>query len=248
MLVVACASAGNDPDANAGAADAPLISPDANNPDDASTIDAPPGSPDAMAAVDAPPGTPDASVPDAMLPPDAMVPDAAGCTLSWVELLQNPGFESGDTVWNTTTNAGTVIRMQGGGLPWAPHAGAWASILGGANDAVQTMSQQFTVPASATALRFRSYECFVTEETAVVTEWDTLDIELQTTGGTTLESLAHLSNLDAGTTCAWTVSERTATASYAGQTIQLNFAVVTDFSNISTFGFDTLAVEAFACP
>ena len=230
---------------NGGSADAPFGAPDAP----LGTPDAPPGSPDAnLPVADATPGTPDAMTPDAPLPPDAMVPDAAGCTTTWVPLLQNAGFESGATIWTTTTNAGQVIRQQGAGLPWPAQTGTWAAIIGGADDAVQTMTQQVTVPASATALRLSYYGCYVTEEITSITEYDTLDIQLQTTGGTTLETLVHLSNLDAGGTCSWTSAQVNATSTYAGQTIQLDFDGSTDFSNISTFGFDTLVLEALALP
>jgi len=264
----ACAQAGSDPDAQPPGADGPATSVDAAvDPDAPVAVD--PDAPviDAPSPVDAPPGTPDATVadaavadaplPDAAIPPaDAALPDAmpppidgplpdASC--GWVELLSNANFDAGNTVWSTTTNGSQVIRMYGAGYPWPPQSGDWAALLGGADYADQTLSQQVTVPAGATALRFVSWECFVTEETTALFEYDTVDIELQTTGGTTLESLAHVSNLDVGATCGWSTNTINASSSYAGQTIQLHFAVLNDVSNISSFGFDTLALEAYVC-
>jgi hypothetical protein len=215
-----------------------------SNADGAPQPDASPNAPDA-GLLDAAP--PDATPPDAT-PPDAAPPDA--CVPEWIELLSNPGFESGATVWTTTTNNGAtqVIRMFGAGYPWPPQTGDWAALFGGDDDVVQTMWQQFTVPGDATMLRLSGHRCFVTEETTIFTEYDTLDVELQTTSGTTLESLAHWSNLDAGVTCSWSAVANNATNSYAGQTIRLHFASDNDFSNISSFGIDALSVEALACP
>lgn len=251
LAFAACASASSENDAATGSVDGAAVidaapgTPDAaNDPTDASTSVA-----DA-AVIDAAPGTPDAAIPDASIP-DASAPDANGCTGGWTQLLSNPGFDLGATVWTTTTDvpAQQVIRMYGAGYPWPAQAGDWAAVFGGDDYTIQTMYQNFTVPANATMLRVAGYTCFVSSEITTVTEYDTIDIELQTTAGATLENVAHWSNLTAGTTCSWAAASLDATTSYAGQTIRLHFASETDVSNITSFGFDSLAVEAFVvCP
>jgi hypothetical protein len=249
----ATSDAGSSPDATmmvpvdaAGNLDAPVSPADAASsidagPADADTTDAP------VAMIDAAPDTPDADPPDAMppdaMPPDAMPPDAMppdACTPGWIDLLSNGGFESGATVWAQV--GGTLIR-DNSTAPWPAQAGTWAALLGGANNTDQQLTQSVTVPADATDLRIRGYRCFVTEETLAI-EYDTLTVQLQ---GLTVEEIVW-SNIDAGATCSWGAFTLTSPEAHAGETITLAFINANDGTNVTSFGLDSLVLEAFACP
>jgi hypothetical protein len=193
----------------------------------------------------------DAAPADAMVdaaPADAMAdaaPDAApdACVPDWIGLLDNGDFEQGATVWTQT--GGTLIREYGDGYPWMPHDGSsWAALFGGVNNADHLLTQTVTVPASATALRLRGALCFVTEETTDSVEYDTLTVQVQ--GAVTEEHV--FSNLDADDTCGWTLFQLDAPTSHAGETVTLSLHGQTDISSITSFGLDTLVLEALACP
>lgn len=193
-------------------------------------------------AVDAAPGDPvDAAVPDA---PD--VPVDAGCTDTFTNLLVNADFEGGNVDWTETTNGGqTVIREDGNGLPFSAEAGVWAALILGFNNAAITLSQTVTVPADATALRLSGYRCWVTDEGAG--EFDTMTIELRDGAGAPLETLMAITNEDAGATCAWELFEITPSEIHAGEDIQLALDGVSDAATVTSFAFDTLALEAEVC-
>lgn len=219
---------------------------DADDPVDAADlrIDAPgPAIDAAISQIDADvtPG-PDAATPaiDAAVPP----PDAA-CVLGWVDLLQNGGFEANYDSWLQATDAGDVIRMSS--VPWAPQAGAYWSLFLGYNYGEQSLSQTVSVPASATALRLRGYRCWVTEETPLGLAYDYLNVELHASGGGLLETVESNDNTDAGVSCNWEAFEFNAGAAYAGQDIVLKLDATSDVSSITSFGIDSLVLEAMAC-
>ncbi len=245
----ACASAdmggpdGGDPttDAAAAAPDGPIADAAA-----APSIDAAAGSPDAAPLPDAAPPPPDAP-----LPPDAAPPPDAPCTTGWVQLVGNADFESGNTTWTETAvaSATPIIRQYGvtGGMPFPAQGGSWAALILGYNNADTTLSQTVTVPASAMSLRFTGYKCWVTGETLTTTPYDNMTITLQNAGGATLETLASVSNLDAGSVCSWTSYNLPAASAHAGETIKLVVHGVADTSSVTSFAFDTVALEALAC-
>jgi hypothetical protein len=243
-LMCACAS-GSGASLDAGLGDG-AAGADSSDP----LIDASPDQPDASASsadastTDAPTATIDAAVvPDAMIaPPDAAPADA--CSPGWIQLLGNGDFESGNTVWTATSNGGDVIRM--GSSPWPPQGGSWQALFLGYNSASQSLTQTVTIPAGATALRLRGYRCFVTNETASV-PYDNLTIELKQ-GAALLETLAAYSNVDAGTVCSWTALQVDASSAHAGQTVTLKLLASSDSATATSFGLDTLVLEAFGCP
>ena len=169
-----------------------------------------------------------------------------GCVESWINVLDNADFEAGNSVWNETTNgAQAVIREVGAGLPFNPEAGSWAALIGGFNGADIDLSQPITVPDDATALRFAGFRCWVTEESAGAV--DLLSIELRDDTGAPLETLLSISNEDAAATCAWEPFEIDAAEPRAGEAVTLGLAGTTDGATVTSFAFDTLALEAQVC-
>jgi hypothetical protein len=195
---------------------------------------------------------PDGGGPDAA-PIDAAVdgPDAAPCTPIWNNLLGNASFEAGRTVWTEDLggSATPIIRQPGGagGLPFPANDGTWAALILGYNGADVALSQPATVPAGATALRFAGYACWVTTETDLATR-DAMTIELRTSGGALLETLASLNDGDAGTVCAWTFFMYPAGSAHAGESVQLVLNGLADGTQPTSFAFDTVSLEALSCP
>jgi hypothetical protein len=217
--LLAACAAGNPAGSDAGA--------DAS---DVPVADADPGSPDA------PPSLPDADPGD---------PDA--CSPAFFDLLADGDFEAGDPAWTQLFNgAQPVIRSN---LPYPAESGAQAALFMGFNNAMQTLRQTVTVPADATALRLRGFRCLVTEETTMVTPFDTLAIELRVPdGGPLIEELAQISNLDAAAVCDWDPFEHLAGDALAGETVELVFTATSDGASLTSMGYDTLALEAMGCP
>lgn len=226
-----CATGGTEanPDAAQSAVDAPI------------SVDAP-ASVDAQASADASPPAIDASPPQA----DAAPPQAdAACVPEWIELLQNGNFDSGNSDWAATTNGSPILRESNS--PWPPNDGTFWALFLGYNNGAQTLSQTVSVPASATSLRLQGFRCWVTLE-STPTPYDFLNIELRDTGGTLLEALWNRDNSHADATCSWSMFQLNATDAYAGQDIALVIDATSDAASVSSFGFDSLSLSAYACP
>lgn len=229
-LALACATGdtGQNPDASP-AADAPMVA-----------IDAPtqPG-PDAAQAIDA------ALAIDAVQAIDAALPEPdAACNYAWVDLLQNGSFDSGSVDWSETTNGGDIIRQTNS--PWPPNDGDhWALFLG-FDDGVQNLRQTVSIPASATDLRLQGFRCWVTLE-STTTPYDFLNIELRDSGDALLETLWARDNSHAGDVCGWSMFQLDATDAYAGQDVALVFDATSDGASVTSFGFDSLLLQAYAC-
>lgn len=203
----------------------------------------------ADAAAGSPDGATDGSAIDADVPDAATADPDASCTPIWNNLLGNAGFEAGRTVWSEDLggSAMAIIRQQGGGLPFGANDGTWAALMLGYNGADVILAQTVAVPADATALRFAGYKCWVTTETDAATR-DAMTLELRTTGGALLETLATVNDGDAGTVCAWEFFMYPAGSAHAGETVALVLDGLADGTQPTSFAFDSVSLEALACP
>jgi hypothetical protein len=110
-----------------------------------------------------------------------------GCT----NAIVNPGFETGTTPW---TISGQVTRSTG----TFPHSGTAYMILNGVNSTTATLFQTVTVPSNGcTNLQF--WLNVTTNEAAGAAVFDLLFIEVRSTTGTLLATLATFSNQNSGT-------------------------------------------------
>ncbi len=244
-LSAACASARDGSGGDAGdeadgavdaepaldAAEAEDAAPDAADLDaaavDAAAVDA--------AAVDAPAidAATDAATDAAV---DAM------CSPTWTNLLVNGGFDSGVTPWTQTS----VILREAGMMPFSPHAGTHAALFGASNNANDVLVQTVTVPAGATGLRVRGYQCHVTEDP--ISDSDTFRVTLETPGGAVLDTLLDISNSDVAPICLWQSFTWTATSALAGQTIVLRLRGRTNLAFLTRFVVDSMSLEWLGCP
>lgn len=137
-----------------------------------------------------------------------------GGTCTAAQLLGNPGFESGNTVWSASS--GVITSSTGE----AAHSGSYKAWLDGYGVATtDTVSQSVTIPAGCAATL--SYWLHVdTAETTTSTAYDTLKVQVLNSSGSVLATPATYSNLDAATGYA---QHSLNLGAYAGQTVTLKF-------------------------
>ncbi|MER5656215.1 M4 family metallopeptidase [Streptomyces sp. NPDC002131] len=150
-----------------------------------------------------------------------------GGTCTAKQLLGNPGFESGNTTW--TSSSGVITTDTG----QAAHGGSYKAWLDGYGSThTDTLSQSVAVPSGCKAtLTF--YLHIDTAETTTSTAYDKLTV---TAGSTTL---ATYSNLNKATGY---VQKTFDLSSFAGSTVALKFSGVEDSSLQTSFVVDDTAL------
>ncbi len=149
-------------------------------------------------------------------------------------LLQNPGFESGATIWTgtagpITTNTGRPART-----------GSWKMWLGGNGSTSSEYEQQtVTIPATAAAPKLSFWVRIDTSESSTAgTAYDTMKPQI-VSGGVT-STLATYSNL---TTTGGAYAQKVFDLSaYKGKTITVKFTMSEDSSLQTSFVVDDTAV------
>jgi hypothetical protein len=149
-----------------------------------------------------------------------------GCTAQ--QLLGNPGFESGNTVWASTP---AVIGQNGPEEP--AHSGTWDAWLDGYGTThTDTLSQSVTIPTGCSAtLTF--YLHIDTAERTKTTAYDTFTVKV---GSTTLATFSNLNAASGYTLHTYNVS------SFAGQKVTLLFTGKEDSSLQTSFVVDDTAI------
>ena len=227
VTAAGCASSRVLSDADAGDIDA---TDDAAELDaaviDAAVIDA--------AVIDAPADAPTDAATDA--PTDACVP-------VWTDILSNPSFDLAvPAPWTQST---TIIRPAAQ-MPFAPQSTPNAALFGATNNANDVLTQTVTIPAVATGLRLRGWQCNVTTDATAGA--DTFAVTLETPAGVVLETLSSISNANVAASCAWQPFTWTAITPHAGAQLVLRFRGRTNAGSLTRFVVDTLALEILACP
>ena len=153
---------------------------------------------------------------------------SGGCTAS--QLLRNPGFESGNTIWSSTP---AVIGQNG---PFEPaHTGTWDAWLDGYGTThTDTLSQAVTIPAACTGTTFSFWLHIDTAETTTTTAFDKLTI---TANGTTIATFSNLNHASGYQQHSYSLG------SLAGQTVTLKFTGTEDSSLQTSFVVDDTAVN-----
>src|SRR5262249_3031616 len=149
------------------------------------------------------------------------------------QLLGNPGFESGDSVWTATAAVIDNTSAE------PAHSGSWKAWLDGYGTShTDTLMQQVTLPASATSVTLTFWLHIDTDETTTTTAFDTLKVQIRNSSGTVLSTLATYSNLDAASGYTQQSFDLT---SFKGSTIQV-FLIAVEGSQIQT----SFVVDDFA--
>jgi aminopeptidase S len=146
-------------------------------------------------------------------------------------LLANPGFESGATGWAGTSGPITNSASR------PARTGTWKAWLGGnGTTSTENLSQQVTIPASATAASLAYWVRTDTAESGS-TAYDTLRVQVVSAGTTT--TLKTFSNVGATATYAQSTHSLLA---YRGKTITVRFLMNEDSSLQTSFVVDDTAV------
>jgi len=165
----------------------------------------------------------------------AQISVTASCGGTQSQLLLNPGFDSGNVNW--TASAGVITNDPGE----TPHGGAYYAWLDGYGTAhTDTLYQDVTIPASATAATLKFYLHIDTAETTTTTAYDTLKVQIRNTSNTVLATLATYSNLNKST--GYTIKQFDLVA-YKGQTIRVYFLGVEDSTLQTSFVVDTTSLN-----
>jgi len=149
-------------------------------------------------------------------------------------LIVNGGFEGSAAPWTLSG----AVRSTGA----FPHSGTGYLILGAANNANHTAFQQITIP-SGTSPSLTYWLNISTNETTTTTVFDRLFVEVRSTSGALLATLATFSNLNGGTAGVYTLRGPNGLASFAGQTVRIQFRATTDVSLTTTFRVDDVSVK-----
>jgi hypothetical protein len=149
------------------------------------------------------------------------------------QILGNPGFENGSTnpaPWTTTSG---VINNS---ASEPPHSGSWDAWMDGYGTThTDTVMQQVTIPAAATAATLTFWLHIDTAETSTTSAFDKLTVQVRNSSGTVLSTLATYSNLNHNTG----YSQKSFNLlSFKGQTIQVFFTASEDFELQTSFVLD----------
>ncbi len=159
----------------------------------------------------------------------------AGAVSGGTERITNGGFESGTVPWTFTGQA----SLSTGSFP---HTGTAYVVLGAANNANDTLFQQITIP-TATSPNLTFWLNVTTSEAAGAQVFDRLFVEVRSTTGTLLATLATFSNQNSGTAGVYVQRGAFNLASFAGQTVRIQFRAVNDVSLPTSFRVDDVSVK-----
>jgi serine protease len=163
-------------------------------------------------------------------------PSGGGCA-SPGQKLGNPGFETGSaSPWSMSAG---VLNNDTFSEP--AHSGSWDAWLDGYGTThTDTLSQQVAIPAGCSA-NFSFWLHIDTDETTTTTAYDTLKVQVLSSTGSVLATLATYSNLNAGSGYS---QHSFNLSSYAGQTVTLKFTGSEDSSLQTSFVVDDTALNA----
>ncbi|HJY26734.1 MAG TPA: M36 family metallopeptidase, partial [Pyrinomonadaceae bacterium] len=154
-----------------------------------------------------------------------------GCT----NAIVNPGFETGTTPW---TISGQVTRSTGS----FPHSGTAYMILNGVNSTSGTLFQTVTIPSNGCS-NLSFWLNITTSEAAGASVFDRLFIEIRSTTGTLLATLATFSNQNSGTAGVYVLRGPFNLSSFAGQTVRIQFRGTNDITLPTNFRVDDVSLQ-----
>jgi hypothetical protein len=159
------------------------------------------------------------------------------------ELIGNPGFENGaasPAPW-VLTSTHSPLSIISSSTSEPPHTGTFdAWMLGWGTSTTDTVMQQVTIPANATAASFSFWLHIDTAETTTTSAFDTLQVQVRNSSGAVLSTLATFSNLNHATG----YQQHTFNLlSFAGQTVQVFFSGKEDASLKTSFVLDDISLK-----
>jgi metallopeptidase family M12-like protein len=151
------------------------------------------------------------------------------------ELITNGGFEGSASPW---VLSGAALRSTG----TYPHGGTGYSIVVNADNTTGAEYQQITIPSGA-ARNLTFWLNVTSSETTTTTQFDRLFVEVQSTSGALLSTLATFSNLNKGTAGAYAQRGPYSLSAFAGQTVRIQFRATNNASLPTSFRVDDVSVK-----
>jgi thermitase len=145
--------------------------------------------------------------------------------------LTNGGFESGTSPWVQSSTGGYSLITTD-----RPHSGSYSAWLGGYNSGTDKVSQTVTIPTNGTL----TYWWYQTSSEGTGTAYDYFRVRLYNSGGTLVATVKTRSNRDLRG--AW-YQDSVSLATYAGQSLRIEFSVTTDSSLTTSFFLDDVALQ-----
>jgi hypothetical protein len=151
-----------------------------------------------------------------------------------VQRMLNTGFESGAASWTATSGVITSDASQGA------HAGVWKAWLNGYGSAhTDSVYQSVAIPSTVTSATLKFWLKVDSAETTTTSAYDTLKVQVRSSTGAVLGTLATYSNLNKGSTYV----ERTFDVSaYKGQTVRIYFEGVEGSTVATSFVIDDVTL------
>ncbi|HEY6805513.1 MAG TPA: M36 family metallopeptidase [Pyrinomonadaceae bacterium] len=159
----------------------------------------------------------------------------AGTTGGCTNALANPGFETATAPWVVS---GQVTRSTG----TFPHTGTAYMIINGVNSSTGTLYQTVTVPSNGCS-NLSFWLNITTDEAAGAAVFDRLFIEVRSTTGTLLATLATFSNQNSGTAGVYVLRGPFNLSSFAGQTVRIQFRGTNDVTLPTSFRVDDVSLQ-----
>lgn len=132
-----------------------------------------------------------------------------------VERIVNGGFESGKTGWTATS--GVITKSS----TYAARTGVWKAWLNGYGSTnTEYAYQTVSIPATASSATLTFWLRVASAETTTTTAYDTLKLQVRSTGNAVLSTLGTYSNLNKGSTY---VQRTFDVSAWKGQTIRVYF-------------------------
>jgi hypothetical protein len=158
---------------------------------------------------------------------------AGGCVRIYEEADHDLFLNKGSWVFSGATLRGTGSY---------PHSGVAYSIVVNADNTTGAEYQQITIPSGAT--RNLTFWLNVTSsETTTTTQYDRIFVEVRSTSGALLSTLATFSNLNKGTAGAYVQRGPYSLSAYAGQTVRIQFRATNNASSPTSFRVDDVSVK-----
>lgn len=152
-----------------------------------------------------------------------------------LQLLLNPGFESGAANWTATAGVITSSASQ------AAHGGSWKAWLDGYGSThTDSVYQQVTIPASANTATLTFWLHIDSAETTTTVQYDKLQVQIRNSSNSVLATLATYSNLNKA--AGYSQKSFNVTA-YKGQTIRVYLLGTEDSSLQTSFVADDFALN-----
>jgi hypothetical protein len=159
------------------------------------------------------------------------------------ELTADGGFEAPPAapLWSVGTNLSPHPVLISN-APQDAHAGSGYARLGDRNGAIDSVSQSVSIPQAATSPSLVFWAEIETHEASDAGPDDTLQVQVRTSEGVVLDTVATLTNKDAA--AGYTERGPFDLSAFAGRSVQLVFLATTDAALTTTFRIDDVSLSA----